>query len=76
MMTLIYASCQRPEDCLRFGPANIKRIEKDGREIRVLRVRQAKTGKSLDIELSGELTFRPVIARKTAPVNDLGQNGR
>ena len=55
MMTLIYASCQRPEDCLRFGPENIKPIEKDGREIRVLRVRQAKTGKSLDIELSGEL---------------------
>jgi integrase len=55
MMTLIYASCQRPEDCLRFGPANIKRIEKEGREIRVLRVRQAKTGKSLDIEVTGEL---------------------
>jgi len=53
--TLIYASCQRPEDCLRFCLANIKRIEKDGREIRVLRVRQAKTGKSLDIELNGEL---------------------
>jgi hypothetical protein len=46
MMTLTYASCQR-EDCLRFGPANIKRVEKDGREIRVLRVRQAKTGKNI-----------------------------
>jgi hypothetical protein len=55
MMTLIYASCQRPVDCLRFGPANIKRTEKDGREIRILRVRQAKTGKSPDIELSGKL---------------------
>jgi integrase len=55
MMTLIYASCQRPEDCLLLGPANIKRIEKDGREIRVLRVRQAKTGKNLDIEVTGEL---------------------
>ncbi len=54
-MTLIYASCQRLADCLRFGPANIKRTEKDRREIRILRVRQAKTGKSLDIELRGEL---------------------
>lgn len=55
MMTLIYATCQRPEDCLLLGPANIKRIEKDGREIRVLRVRQAKTGKALDIQITGEL---------------------
>jgi hypothetical protein len=55
MMTLIYSSCQRPEDCLRFGRANIKRTEKDGREIRILRVRQVKTTKSLDVELSGEL---------------------
>jgi hypothetical protein len=52
MMTLIYSSCQRPEDCLRFGPANIKRTEKDGREIRILRVRQAKTTKSLDSNLA------------------------
>jgi site-specific recombinase XerD len=55
MMTLIYATCQRPEDCLLLGPANIKRIEKDGREIRVLRLRQAKTGKALDIQVTGEL---------------------
>jgi len=55
MMTLIYATCQRPEDCLLLGPANIERVEKDGCEIRVLRVRQAKTGKSLDIEVTGDI---------------------
>jgi len=37
-------SGQRPEDCLRFVPANVKRAENGGREIRILRVRQAKTG--------------------------------
>ena len=55
LMTLIYASCQRPEDCLVAGPANLKRVERDGREIRVLRVRQGKTGKTLDIEVMGEM---------------------
>lgn len=55
LMILIYASCQRPEDCLVAGPANLKRVERDGRELRVLRIRQGKTGKTLDIEVTGEL---------------------
>jgi hypothetical protein len=30
-------------------------VEKDSREVRVLRVRQAKIGKALDIQITGEL---------------------
>jgi integrase len=55
MMTLIYRTCQRPEDLIKAGPANIKRIDHEGREIRVLRVQQGKTGKTVDIVLAGDL---------------------
>ncbi len=55
MMTLIYRTCQRPEDLIKAGPANIKRIEHEGREIRVLRIQQGKTGKTVDIVLAGDL---------------------
>ena len=30
LMTLIYATCQRPEDCLAAGPVNLKRVEREG----------------------------------------------
>lgn len=55
MMTLIYRTGQRPEDLIKSGPANVKRIEHEGREIRVLRVQQGKTGKTVDIVLAGDL---------------------
>lgn len=55
MMVLIYRTCQRPEDLLRVGPADIKRVEHQNREIRVLRIKQAKTGKTVDIVIAGEL---------------------
>ncbi|CAN7692201.1 tyrosine-type recombinase/integrase [Duganella sp. LjRoot269] len=55
MMTLIYRTCQRPEDLIKAGPASIKRIEHEGREIRVLRIQQGKTGKTVDIILAGDL---------------------
>lgn len=55
MMTLIYRTCQRPEDLIKAGPANIKRIDHEGREVRVLRVQQGKTGKTVDILLAGDL---------------------
>lgn len=52
---LIYRTCQRPEDLIKAGPANIKRIDHEGREIRVLRIQQGKTGKTVDIILAGDL---------------------
>jgi integrase len=55
MMTLIYRTCQRPEDLLKVGLSNVKRIEHKGREVRVLRIKQGKTGKTVDIILAGEL---------------------
>ncbi len=55
MMTLIYRTCQRPEDLLKAGMANIKKIDHEGNEVRVLRITQGKTGKTVDILLAGEL---------------------
>jgi integrase len=55
MMTLIYRTCQRPEDLLKAGPANIKKIDHQGEEIRVLRIKQGKTGKTVDIIIAGDL---------------------
>lgn len=55
LMTLIYRTCQRPEDLIKAGPANIRRIDHEGQEMRVLRVMQGKTGKTVDIILAGDL---------------------
>lgn len=55
MMTLIYRTCQRPEDLIKVGIANIKRVDYEGSEIRVLRIQQGKTGKTVDIILAGDL---------------------
>lgn len=55
LMTLIYRTCQRPEDLIKTGPAHLKRIEHEGRMIRVLRITQGKTGKTVDIILAGDL---------------------
>lgn len=55
LMTLIYRTCQRPEDLIKAGPASIKRIEYEGRQLRVLRITQGKTGKTVDIILAGDL---------------------
>lgn len=55
MMALIYLTCQRPEDILKASISNIKKIEHEGRQVRVLRISQGKTGKTVDIVLAGEL---------------------
>jgi site-specific recombinase XerD len=55
MITLIYRTCQRPEDLLKAGISNIKKIQHEGREVRVLRISQGKTGKTVDIVLAGDL---------------------
>lgn len=55
MMTLIYRTCQRPEDLLKAGISDIKKVQHEGREVRVLRVSQGKTGKTVDIVLAGDL---------------------
>ena len=55
MMMLIKRTCQRPEDLIKAASANIKRTDHEGREIRVLRIQQGKTGKAVDVFLAGEL---------------------
>lgn len=55
IMTLIYRTCQRPEDLIKAGISNIKKIEHEGKEVRVLRISQGKTGKTVDIVLAGDL---------------------
>lgn len=55
MMTLIYRTCQRPEDLLKAGISNVKKVQHEGREVRVLRISQGKTGKTVDIVLIGDL---------------------
>jgi integrase len=55
MMMLIYRTCQRPEDLIKVGIADIKRVEHQGKEVRVVRIQQGKTGKTVDIILAGDL---------------------
>jgi len=55
LMTLMYRTCQRPEDLIKAGPANIKTVEFEGEDVRVLRIQQGKTGKTVDIILAGDL---------------------
>lgn len=55
LMVLIYRSAQRPEDLLVACPRWIRTVEHEGRDVRVLRVRQLKTGAVVDIALEGEL---------------------
>jgi len=55
LMMLIYRTCQRTDDLIKAGPHNIKRVEHEGQEIRVMRIHQGKTGKTVDIILAGEL---------------------
>lgn len=55
MMTLIYRTAQRPEDLLKCGPTNLKRVYAHDEEIRVLRITQGKTGATVDIRLEGDL---------------------
>ncbi len=66
LMDLVYRTCQRPDDLIKAGPANVRTIDLDGRETRVLRVRQGKTGKTVDIVLAGDLE-RVVDEHMAAP---------
>lgn len=55
MMILIYRTAQRPEDLLKCGPANIKKVRSGDAEVKVLRIRQAKTGAMVDVRIEGDL---------------------
>ena len=55
LMMLVYRTGQRPQDLIKAGPADIRYIDHQGEEIRVLRVRQGKTTKTVDIIITGEL---------------------
>lgn len=53
---LVYRTLQRPEDIIRWTPRNIvQRRLPDGRTVRVIRNRQAKTGAEVDIEVTPEI---------------------
>jgi integrase len=55
LMDLIYRTCQRPEDLIIAGPANIKTVEHEGAQTRVLRIKQLKTGKMVEIIVTPEI---------------------
>jgi integrase len=55
LMDLIYRTCQRPEDLIIAGPANIKTVDHDGKQTRVLRIKQLKTGKTVEIIVMPEI---------------------
>ena len=55
MMILIYRTAQRPEDLLKCGPANIKKVRSGDTEVKVLRIRQGKTGALVDVKIEGDL---------------------
>ncbi|MCK9550259.1 tyrosine-type recombinase/integrase [Aquamicrobium sp.] len=53
---LVYRTLQRPEDIITWTERDIvRRRLPDGREVRVIRNNQAKTGAMVDIEVTGEI---------------------
>lgn len=55
MMILIYRTAQRPEDLLKCGPANIKKVRSGDADVKVLRIKQGKTGAMVDVRIEGDL---------------------
>ncbi|MBT8589612.1 tyrosine-type recombinase/integrase [Polynucleobacter paneuropaeus] len=55
LMMLIYRTAQRPEDLLKCGPGNIKKVRSGDKEIKVLRITQDKTGATVDVRIEGDL---------------------
>jgi integrase len=54
-MGLVYRTLQRPGDVLRLGRANIVRKTSGGVEQRILRLKQQKTGREIEIAISPEI---------------------
>lgn len=63
-MQLAYLTLQRPADILGWTRANIQTRTVKGAQIRVLAVRQGKTGRAVDIEVTGALAgvLDPLVA--------------
>ena len=55
MMILIYRTAQRPEDLLKCGPANIKTVRVGNSDVKVLHIKQGKTGAMVDVRIEGDL---------------------
>lgn len=55
IMSLIYRTAQRPEDLILVGPMNVRKVKTPDGDVSVLRVRQQKTQKTVDIRIEGEL---------------------
>lgn len=55
LMRLIYRTAQRFEDCLAIGPRNVVQLDLDGQPARALRFTQSKTGRTVDVILTGDL---------------------
>lgn len=55
MMILIYRTAQRPEDLLKCGPSNIKKVRSGNDDVRVLRFTQGKTRATVDVRIEGDL---------------------
>jgi integrase len=69
LMTLIYRTAQRLEDILKAGPANIDRIYDSGQSVRVLKFRQGKTGKEVNVQVVGDIAklVDAHLSRKVVP---------
>lgn len=55
MMALIYKSAQRPEDLIDLGPRSIRTIDHEGKQVKVIRIIQRKTGAAIDIIVTPDL---------------------
>jgi integrase len=55
LMDLIYRTCQRPEDLIVAGTANIKTVDISGTNTKIMRIRQLKTGKLVEIIVTPEI---------------------
>lgn len=56
LLDLIYRTLQRPEDIIRWTPANIiSKVGADGRSRRVIRNKQGKTGAEVHIEITPDI---------------------
>lgn len=56
LMDLIYRTLQRPEDIIAWTPANlVTKREPDGKQQRIIRTRQGKTGAQVEIAITPEI---------------------
>lgn len=70
---LVYRTLQRPEDIITWTPRNItERRRPDGAVVRIIRNQQAKTGATVDIEITPEIDA--ILAKLKVPTARKGSS--